>query len=168
MWGPVLAWCALQLLAESIDPDHPETVALDIFDRLRLRDPFAKAFTALGIDGETGWRVAARIKVVLLTGAGIGREVPPISAPESAPTSSQSAAPLIAAISDGDVALYQGTTSVVPQTPKEEAGALAPEGTASSIPTIASTSGQALYQGTISALPLTEGAGGFNPRIEPN
>jgi hypothetical protein len=71
----------LRLLAESIDPDHPETVALDIFDRLRLREPFAKAFSTLGIDGEAGWRVAARIKVVLLTGAGIGQEAEPILKP---------------------------------------------------------------------------------------
>ncbi len=74
MWGPVLAWGALELLAESIDADHPERVALDLFDRLRLREPFAQAFGALGFEGEEGWRVAARIKVVLLTGAGVGKE----------------------------------------------------------------------------------------------
>ena len=74
MWGPVLAWCALQLLAESIDVGNPERVALDLFDRLRLREPFAQAFNALGFEGEEGWRVAARIKVELLTGAGVGKE----------------------------------------------------------------------------------------------
>ena len=73
MWGPVLGWCALELLAESIGAESPERVALDLFDRLRLREPFAQAFTALGFEGEEGWRVAARIKVVLLTGAGIGK-----------------------------------------------------------------------------------------------
>ena len=78
MWGPVLGWCALELLAESIDVENPERVALDLFDRLRLREPFAQAFTALGFEGEEGWRVAARIKVVLLTGAGVGK-------PEEAP-----------------------------------------------------------------------------------
>ena len=67
MWGPVLGWCALELLAESIDAENPERVALDLFDRLRLREPFAQAFAALGFEGEEGWRVAARIKVVLLT-----------------------------------------------------------------------------------------------------
>ena len=72
MWGPVLAWSALLLLAESIDADHSESVALDLFDRLRLREPFAKSFATLGFDGESGWQVAARIKVVLLTGAGVG------------------------------------------------------------------------------------------------
>ncbi|MGA2673261.1 MAG: alpha-amylase family glycosyl hydrolase [Terracidiphilus sp.] len=73
MWGPVLGWCALELLAESLDAEAPERVALDVFDRLRLREPFAQAFAALGFEGEESWRVAARIKVVLLAGAGVGR-----------------------------------------------------------------------------------------------
>ena len=84
MWGPVLAWCVLQWLAESIsaaqpatqpgaaqpDAAQPERIALDLFDRLRLREPFGHAFTALGFKGEEAWRAAARIKVLLLTGAG--------------------------------------------------------------------------------------------------
>ncbi|MGP8176293.1 MAG: alpha-amylase family glycosyl hydrolase [Terracidiphilus sp.] len=74
MWGPVLGWCVLQLLAESIDAESPERAALDLFDRLRLREPFAQAFAALGFEGEEGWRVAARIKIVLLTGAGVGKK----------------------------------------------------------------------------------------------
>jgi hypothetical protein len=67
------------LLAESIDAENPERTALDIFDRLRLREPFAKAFGALGFEGEEGWRVAARIKVVLLGEAGVGKEEVPTS-----------------------------------------------------------------------------------------
>jgi hypothetical protein len=74
MWGPLLAWCVLELLAESIDTEAPEKLALDLFDRLRLREPLGQAFGALGFEGEEGWRVAARIKVVLLSEAGIGRE----------------------------------------------------------------------------------------------
>jgi len=73
LWGPVLGWCVLQLLAESIDAENPERVALDIFDRLRLRAPFAQAFAALGFEGEESWRAAARIKVLLLAGAGVGK-----------------------------------------------------------------------------------------------
>jgi glycosidase len=73
MWGPLLGWCALELLAESIDAEAPEKMALDLFDRLRLREPFGQAFGALGFEGEEGWRVAARIKVVLLSEAGIGK-----------------------------------------------------------------------------------------------
>jgi hypothetical protein len=81
MWGPLLGWCALELLAESIDAEAPEKMALDLFDRLRLREPFGQAFGALGFEGEEGWRVAARIKVVLLSEAGIGK--PADSAPEA-------------------------------------------------------------------------------------
>jgi len=73
MWGPVLGWCALELLAESIDAENSKRAALEVFDRLRLREPFAQAFAALGFEGEQAWRVAARIKVGLLTGAGVGR-----------------------------------------------------------------------------------------------
>jgi glycosidase len=83
MWGPILAWSALQLLAESIDIEEPERMALDLFDRLRLREPFAQAFTSLGFEGEEAWRAAARIKVVLLTGAGVGK--PEVAELESAP-----------------------------------------------------------------------------------
>jgi glycosidase len=74
IWGPVLAWCVLELLAEAVDASQPEHVALDLFDRLRLREPFARAFGALGFEGEAAWRVAARIKVALLSGAGVGAE----------------------------------------------------------------------------------------------
>ena len=86
MWGPVLAWCVLQLLAESIDPEHPERAALDLFDRLRLREPIAQALDALGFGGEEAWRVAARIKVLLLAAAGVGavQEPAPVSEVEPA------------------------------------------------------------------------------------
>ncbi len=73
LWGPVLAWCALDLLAESTGAEDRARLALDLFDRLRLRAPFAQAFTALGFEGEEGWRAAARIKVALLAGAGAGQ-----------------------------------------------------------------------------------------------
>jgi hypothetical protein len=122
MWGPLLGWCALELLAESIDPENPGPVALDLFDRLRLREPFAQSFTALGFEGEEGWRVAARIKVVLLTAAGVGREGDPPAEPQPAP----SAWPAAGEVDSGS-ALHRGTTSVVPQTQQEEGGALAPE-----------------------------------------
>ncbi|HUN85157.1 MAG TPA: alpha-amylase family glycosyl hydrolase [Terracidiphilus sp.] len=69
IWGPILAWCALESLAESIGGMDPSRAALDLFDRLRLRAPFAEAFHELGFEGEEGWRVAARIKVLLLSGS---------------------------------------------------------------------------------------------------
>jgi glycosidase len=89
MWGPVLGWCVLELLAESIDAQNPERMALELFDRLRLREPFAQLFASLGFEGEEAWRVAARVKVGLLIGAGVGKPEqsvlegkPEISAPE--------------------------------------------------------------------------------------
>ena len=66
LWGPVLAWCVLELLAESAAAQNPERLALDLFDRLRLREPLGNAFSALGFEGEESWRVAARIKISLL------------------------------------------------------------------------------------------------------
>jgi hypothetical protein len=55
-----------------------------------LREPFAKAFTALGFDGDEGWRVAARIKVVLLAGSGVGK---PLVEPVEAEAASQGTDP---------------------------------------------------------------------------
>jgi hypothetical protein len=77
MWGPVIAWCALQALAQYVTgerenmpaesaADSAPRLALDIFDRLRLREPLAYAFQALGLEGEEAWRGVARIKVLLL------------------------------------------------------------------------------------------------------
>jgi hypothetical protein len=73
MWGPIIAWCAVETLAESINMEAPEPTALDLFDQLRLRKPLAEAFNALGFDGEAGWRAAARFKVVLLAEAALRR-----------------------------------------------------------------------------------------------
>jgi glycosidase len=66
LWGPVLAWCALEVLAQAIDPENRDQVAVDLFERLRLREPLAQAFHALGLEGEDGWRAAARVKALLL------------------------------------------------------------------------------------------------------
>jgi glycosidase len=71
IWGPVLSWCVLELLAESIDAEKPERAALDLFDGLRLREPLAHSFLALGLKGDESWRATARIKVALLVEAGV-------------------------------------------------------------------------------------------------
>jgi hypothetical protein len=88
MWGPLLGWCVLESLAESVDAEAPQKMALDLFDSLRLREPFAQALSSLGFEGEEPWRVAARIKVVLLSEAGIAQaeaisDVPETQAPAS-------------------------------------------------------------------------------------
>jgi len=156
VWGPLLGWCLLELLAESIDAQSPQQTALDLFDRLRLREPLAQALTTLGFEGEEGWRVAARIKVVLLTEAGVGKAAASDENP-SQPESSKSfvtghdfsraatASTLTGALApaapnagqtsneaassadpDSEPALYQGTTSAVPEQESVEPGALAP------------------------------------------
>ena len=47
MWAPVIAWCALETLAESIKAEKPEQAALETFDQLRLRKPLAEALNGL-------------------------------------------------------------------------------------------------------------------------
>ncbi|MDR3723902.1 MAG: alpha-amylase family glycosyl hydrolase [Terracidiphilus sp.] len=84
VWGPILGWCVLLSLAEAVDSAHPDAAALDLFDRLRLREPFADAFTALGFEGEDAWRVAARIKVLLLSDAGLSEDIAGETAEEPA------------------------------------------------------------------------------------
>jgi hypothetical protein len=61
-----MAWCLLQVLAEAINEGNRNHTALHLFDRLRLREPLAHAFNALGLEGERGWRAAARLKVLLI------------------------------------------------------------------------------------------------------
>ena len=103
IWGPVLSWCVLELLAESIDPEKPERTALDLFDRLRLREPLAHSFLALGFKGEENWRAAARIKVVLLVEA-------EMYAPEASSTLPERAK----AVPIDDVAASASATSAAP------------------------------------------------------
>jgi glycosidase len=72
MWGPVLAWSALDALAEYVagsETERAAKIAVDLFDRLRLREPLARAFEALGLEGEEAWRGAARVKALMLRAA---------------------------------------------------------------------------------------------------
>ena len=71
MWGPWLGLCALELIAKSIDAENPQHIGLDLFERLRLREPLAQSFAGLGFEGEESWRAAARVKVALLAQAGV-------------------------------------------------------------------------------------------------
>jgi len=80
LWAPVLAWCVLEELAESIDALTPEQLAPDLFDGLRLRQPLAEAFAAVGIEGEEAWKAAARIKALLLAEASKAEEVCAVAA----------------------------------------------------------------------------------------
>ncbi len=89
LWGPVLAWCILDLLGDAVDPEIPDLIRIDLFDRLRLRQPIAEAMAALGLEGEENWRVAARIKAGLLVAAGIGVEAPAVELEEAIPASAE-------------------------------------------------------------------------------
>jgi hypothetical protein len=57
-WGPAWAYALIDAIAES-DP----ATAVEVFDRLRLREPLAKAFSGGGDIHEDGWRAAARVRL---------------------------------------------------------------------------------------------------------
>jgi glycosidase len=63
IWGPVLAYAVLESMAESIDGKETAVAALSLFDRLRLREPMARAFSGGGEITEDGWRAAARVRL---------------------------------------------------------------------------------------------------------
>jgi hypothetical protein len=128
MWGPVLAWCVLEWLAESVDPAQAERIALDLFDRLRLREPFGHAFTALGFKGEEAWRVAARIKVLLLAAAGAGKPQETAATPEVEPSAESLYASKPTASSARVIDSETGAGNIAPSTSQsnQEQIALAP------------------------------------------
>jgi glycosidase len=67
VWAPSLAWCALEALGESIDPQASASGAFEAFEQLRLREPLANAFDRLGLHGEDSWRAAARVRITFLS-----------------------------------------------------------------------------------------------------
>ena len=119
----------LKLLAESIDAENPERLALDLFDRLRLREPLAQAFNALGFEGEEGWRVAGRIKVLLLVAASVGQPQPE---PQKPATVAKSPAETAKAMAHGEPVPEKDTKALAPASAAEsksnaETVALAPD-----------------------------------------
>ena len=66
VWGPVLAYVVLQGIAQSLGAKETEATALALFDRLRLREPLARAFSGGGEITEDGWRAAARVRLAFL------------------------------------------------------------------------------------------------------
>ncbi|HEV2709552.1 MAG TPA: alpha-amylase family glycosyl hydrolase [Edaphobacter sp.] len=68
VWGAPLAYIILEALAHTMDAGQTTQAGLELFERLRLRDVFARAFTALGIPGEESWRAVARIRLAFLCG----------------------------------------------------------------------------------------------------
>ena len=63
LWGPIVASCVLVGMAQSVKNDDHASTALALFDRLRLREPLARAFSG-GDPTEDGWRAAARVRLL--------------------------------------------------------------------------------------------------------
>jgi glycosidase len=66
VWGPVLGFALLQGMAEALGGKVTAATALALFDRLRLREAFARAFVGGGEITQDGWRAAARIRLAFL------------------------------------------------------------------------------------------------------
>jgi glycosidase len=58
-WAPVVAWIVLQSISTP-------GIRIKLFDELQLRSALAEIFASMGIDDEKTWRIAARIRVLLL------------------------------------------------------------------------------------------------------
>ena len=58
VWAPVLAWIAFQGLPAGLDGQQA-------FDALNLRPALAEAFSAVGLQGESAWKAAAQVRVLL-------------------------------------------------------------------------------------------------------
>jgi hypothetical protein len=66
IWGPVLACCVLEGMAQVAGGKDTASTALALFDRLRLREPLARAFSGGEQVSEDGWRAAARVRLIFL------------------------------------------------------------------------------------------------------
>jgi hypothetical protein len=65
LWGPVLGWCLVRVLADCVQVAHPDAAATGVFDDLRLRPAFAEIFAGLGFEGEDSWAASARVRLAL-------------------------------------------------------------------------------------------------------
>jgi glycosidase len=73
IWGPVLAYCLLHGMAETVGGKDAASTALTLFERLRLREPLARAFS-FGELSDDGWRAAARLRLAFLNQTLTSRE----------------------------------------------------------------------------------------------
>jgi hypothetical protein len=65
VWATIIAWAALRSIGDLLDPADPDKAGAKLFDALRLRTPIANALEKNGHEGESRWRAAARVRVVL-------------------------------------------------------------------------------------------------------
>jgi glycosidase len=122
LWGPVFGWCVIDCLASTIDPENSHRAALALFDRLRLREPLAHAFHALGIEGEESWRATARIKVLLLAQADAPR--PTSTASPARPVAVATSQPTSASVVEETNAIIPPRAPASPTVPGENATGL--------------------------------------------
>ena len=66
IWGPAFGYAVLAGTAEATGGKDIAATALALFDRLRLRHAFARAFSVGDEITEDGWRAAARIRLTFL------------------------------------------------------------------------------------------------------
>jgi glycosidase len=66
VWGPVLGFALLEGVAEAIGGKDTAATGLALFDRLRLRESFARAYVGGGEITQDAWRAAARIRLAFL------------------------------------------------------------------------------------------------------
>lgn len=71
VWGQALAFCLLASLSEATHFQEKDRTQrkFDSFDRLRLREPLARVFDRLGLEGEDSWRAAARVRLAAAVAA---------------------------------------------------------------------------------------------------
>jgi glycosidase len=112
LWGPVIGWCLIQVIADAVDADNIAQTCLDLFDRLRLREPLAQAFATLGFEGEDGWRAAARVKALLLVEASVAEPALPAITAKSPAESATASEPSV--VHSAAEALVSEAVSVVP------------------------------------------------------
>ncbi len=79
VWGPVMAWCVLQALADSLNNGRTQYFAEEMFDALHLREVLAARFASLDLEGDEGWRAAARVRLALREAAKSSEAVLPES-----------------------------------------------------------------------------------------
>ena len=60
-WAPVLAWLVFEMLPPLYDQ-------LEVFEKLNLRWAVAETFSSVGLEGESAWKSAAQVSVLLKFG----------------------------------------------------------------------------------------------------
>jgi Alpha amylase, catalytic domain len=62
VWSPVAAWCLLRVFADLLPEGKHRG---EVFDRLYLRSELAEVFHPVGLEGDAGYRAAARVRVLI-------------------------------------------------------------------------------------------------------